>query len=169
MSPEIPPRDAGAPKQGSIAWLRSFVGTARVFYPVGVACVRDERGRFLLQARADFPGLWSCPGGGIDLGESADEAARREAREETGIEVAVVRLLGVYTGPRYAVRYPNGDRTQAIALCYLCRPIGGRLRADGAESLDCGWFAPGDLPALTVESGDIVRDALQERAESFWR
>jgi ADP-ribose pyrophosphatase YjhB (NUDIX family) len=119
--------------------------------------------------RADFPGLWSCPGGGIELGESADEAARREAREETGLEVAIVRLLGVYTGPRYAVRYPNGDETQPIALCYLCRPTGGQLRADGAESLACDWFSPDALPPLTVESTDIIRDALAERAEAFWR
>ena len=167
MAPRSPAPPGNAPRQGSIAWLRAHVGTARILYPVGVACIRDEHGRFLLQARADFPGLWSCPWGGIELGESADEAARREAREETGVEVAIVRLLGVYTGPRYAVRYPDGDETQPIALCYLCRPAGGQVRSDGAESLACGWFNPGELPPLTVERTDIIRDALAERAETF--
>ena len=169
MVPKGPAPPGDAPRHGAIAWLRAHVGTARIFYPVGVACIRDEQGCFLLQARADFPGLWSCPGGGIELGESADEAARREAREETGLEVAIVRLLGVYTGPRNAVRYPNGDETQPIALCYLCRPTGGQLRADGAESLACDWFSPDALPPLTIESADIIRDALAERPETFWR
>ncbi len=154
--------------QGYIQWLRARVGPAPILYPVGLACVLDERGRFLLQHRADFPGRWSCPGGGIDLGETAAEAARREAREETGLAVAIVRLLGVYTGPRYAVRYPNGDRTQPIVVCFLCRPTGGTPRADGAETLACGWFAPDELPPLTLESADIIRDALVDRPEAFW-
>ena len=80
-----------------------------------------------------------------------------------------MRLLGVYTGPRYAVRYPNGDRTQPIVVCFLCRPAGGARRADGAGTLARGWFAPDALPPMTVESADIVRDALAERPEAFWR
>ncbi|HEY8599948.1 MAG TPA: NUDIX domain-containing protein [Thermomicrobiales bacterium] len=155
--------------EGSIAWLRSFVGTARLLYPVGVACVRDGHGRFLLQARTDFVGLWCCPGGGIDLGETAEEAACREALEETGVTVEALRLLGVYSGPRYATRYPNGDMTQPVALAFLCRPLAGELRADGVESAACDWFAPDALPALTVESADIIRDALAERVAAFSR
>jgi 8-oxo-dGTP diphosphatase len=156
-------------KPGSIAWLRRFVGHARVLYPVGVACVRDERGHFLLQARADFPGLWCCPGGGIELGETAEAAARREALEETGVTVETVRLLGIYTGPRYVTHYPNGDETQPIALVFLCRPLGGTPRADGVEGLACAWFAPDALPPLTLESADIIHDALADRHEAAVR
>lgn len=166
---EGPGPPGGPANHGYIRWLRERVGHEPILYPVGVACVRDAAGRFLLQHRADFPDRWSLPGGGIDLGERADEAAVREAREETGVAVAAVRLLGVYTGPRYAVRYPNGDRTQPIVLCYLCRPIGGVPRADGTESLACDWFAATNLPPLTVESADIIADALRERPEAFWR
>lgn len=167
MADEVGAHQPGAP--GSIAWLRRFVGSARVLYPVGVACVRDERGHFLLQARADFPGLWCCPGGGIELGETAEAAAQREAREETGVAVETVRLLGVYTGPRYVTRYPNGDETQPIALVFLCRPLGGVPRADGVEGLACGWFAPEALPPLTLESADIIHDALADHPEAVAR
>lgn len=61
-----------AAKDGSKVWLRSFVGIARFRSPVGVALARDAGWRVRLPSRTDFTGRWCCPGGGIDLGGTAE-------------------------------------------------------------------------------------------------
>lgn len=65
---------------------------------VNVAIVSE--GRVLLTRREDFD-VWCLPGGQVDAGESLAEAARREVREETGLEVRIERLVGMYSGPRW--------------------------------------------------------------------
>ena len=78
--------------------LTPFVG-CDVFLP-------DPAGRVLLIRRRDN-GFWALPGGCQDLGETPAECARRECREETGLEVQITRLLGVFSSKRYErVNYP---------------------------------------------------------------
>lgn len=88
-----------------VARLRACVGHDLLVLPAAGACIRDEKGRILLLRRADGDirrdGLWSVPGGGIEPGERLDQAAVREVREETGLEVEPVALIGVYSDPEY--------------------------------------------------------------------
>ena len=90
--------------------LRSCIGHDPLLHPAAAACIRDEQGRILLVRRSDGINLWSFPGGAMELGERADEAVIREVREETGLEVEPVALIGVYSSPDYAITYPNGDQ-----------------------------------------------------------
>ena len=69
-------------------------------------------------------GGWSILGGAVDVGESPAAAAVREAREEIGVDVHLVRLLDVLGGPDYEVSYPNGDRVAYVTAVYEARVVG---------------------------------------------
>jgi ADP-ribose pyrophosphatase YjhB (NUDIX family) len=103
-------------------------------------------GRLLLQQRADN-GRWGLPGGSVEIGETVSAAIVREVREETGFEVAVRRLVGVYSDPRFqVVRYPDGRVWHYVNLCFQCALGGGAPRPEPGETLAVGWFAPEALP-----------------------
>jgi 8-oxo-dGTP pyrophosphatase MutT (NUDIX family) len=132
------------------------------------ACIRDSEGRILLLRRAD--GLWSVPGGGLEPGERLDQAAVREVREETGLEVEPVALIGVYSDPAYTFTYPNGDRVQPIITFFECQVVGGTLQADMDEILGARYFGPKDeLPPLMGCCLAKVRDAFAFRGQPFYR
>ena len=116
--------------------------------PAASAIVADDQGRILVHRRSDNE-LWSIPGGRIEVGESVSEAVVREVREETGVEVEPVRIVGVYSDPRAVVAYDDGEVRQQFSICVECKPTGGELSADSDESLDVRFIeraAIGDLP-----------------------
>ena len=108
------------------------------------AVVRDDRGRLLLVRRAHEPGLgtWSLPGGRIEPGESPEEAAVREVREETGLEVRIDHLL--QTVDLWDGRYRVHDFAATV--------VGGDLRA-GDDASDARWCTPEDVTLLDLSAG----------------
>ena len=135
--------------------------------PAAAACIRDGAGRILLLRRGDGDDLWSFPGGAMDPGERAAETVVREVREEIGLEVEPVALIGVYSGPEYAISYPNGDRVQPVTIFLECRVVGGTLRPDMEETLEARYFGPEDelppmRPCCVAKAGDAF--AFQGRA-----
>lgn len=89
---------------GRIDYLHdSDAPPANSVVPSVVAFVRDGAGRVLMVQRSDN-GRWALPGGGHDLGESIADTVVREVREETGIEVQVADLSGIYTDPGHVMR-----------------------------------------------------------------
>lgn len=95
-----------------------------------VVLVSDEQGRLLYIRRNHEPAMyqWSWPSGFVDAGERVEDAAIREVREETGIEVEIGDLLGVWS--------QTGD--PVVVIAYRARPIGGTLRP-GPEALAAAW------------------------------
>ena len=113
-----------------------------------VAHRADDDGAILLMQRADN-GHWGLPGGHVDPGESVTEAAAREVREETGWQVEVGRLIGVYSDPAHQTigRDGDADRPQLVNLCFSARVIGDPGEPTTPhETLATGFFAPNDLP-----------------------
>ena len=109
--------------------------------------VTDARARVLLVRRRDN-GFWALPGGCQDLGETPLECARRECREETGFEVAVGRLIGVFSSRRYAyVNYPWKDN-EFTHLLFAGEITGGRA-TPSAETSAVAFFVEEDLPPLS--------------------
>ena len=139
------------------------------------AVIFDDAGRVLLQRRADF-NLWGLPGGSVETGETLEQAVRREAKEETGYDVRVVRLVGAYSDPaQTTARYPGGDVVHYVSLVFECRVAGGRMRVGGAdddddESTALGWFSPDALPPdLMGDHAPRIADALARREAAFVR
>ncbi len=119
--------------------------------PCAGAVVRDARGRLLLVRRGTEPGrgLWSVPGGRIEPGETAQEAAVREVEEETGLRVVVSGLAGV-------VELPAPEGALFVVEDFFARPAPGadprRLRA-GDDAADVGWFFVADVARLPCVDG----------------
>ena len=155
---------------GYFARLRQCVGHAPLLAPSAAACIRDEKGRILLLRRSDGDNLWGFPGGAMELGERASEAVVREVREETGLEVEPVALIGVYSGPEYAFEYPNGDRVQPVTIFFECRIVGGELRPDMPEVMGASYFCPEDeLPLMRPCCIAKARDAFVFQDRAFFR
>ncbi len=145
---------------GYFARLRECVGHDLLLSPAAAACIRDGAGRILLLRRGDGDDLWSFPGGAMDPGERAAETVVREVREEIGLEVEPVALIGVYSGPEYAISYPNGDRVQPVINFFECRVVGGRPEPDMDEILGYRYFGPTDeLPPMHPCCVAKARDA----------
>jgi 8-oxo-dGTP diphosphatase len=117
--------------------------------------VRNDLGEVLLVLREDMR-LWVLPGGGREAGESYEQAAVREVREETGYGVKLERLVGVYWRPQM----PRGGDVQRL---YAGRVACGDPSAHDRESLDVRWFAPEAFPRrLTRFCAQQIEDALAD-------
>ena len=110
-----------------------------------VSAVLPRDGTILLQRRSDN-GLWGLPGGSLEKGESVTTAILREVQEETGLQVEVVRLIGVYSDPAFQiVRYSDGNVVHYVTSFFECRILGGELTTC-EETLELGYFDPRNLP-----------------------
>jgi 8-oxo-dGTP pyrophosphatase MutT (NUDIX family) len=124
--------------------------------PSVTVAIRDGRGRILLIHKVDND-LWALPGGGHDAGERITDTAVRETKEETGIEVDVVRLVGTYTNPRHVIAYDDGEVRQQFSLCFEARWIGGTPHEDGTETKAARWVNPSDLDDLNIHPSMRLR------------
>jgi 8-oxo-dGTP pyrophosphatase MutT (NUDIX family) len=118
--------------------------------PAGNILAINDQGELLLQRRRDT-GQWALPGGAQELGETIAECAVRECREETGVDVDVTGILGVYSDPRHIVEYSDGEVRQEYEVTLLARPIGGKPTIND-EASDVRWVPPADLDALDIHA-----------------
>ncbi|MCP2323554.1 8-oxo-dGTP pyrophosphatase MutT (NUDIX family) [Hamadaea flava] len=135
--------------------------------PSVVAAVVDERGWLLMIQRSDN-GLWALPGGGHDIGEFIADTVAREVQEETGVEVAVVDLVGLYTNPHHVMGYDDGEVRQQFSIAFTARPIGGTVRTSD-ESPCVEWIDPARLDDLDIHPSMRLRidHALARRAKPY--
>jgi len=106
----------------------------------------------VLVERKNPPPGWALPGGFVDYGESCEAAAVREAREETGLDVVLTGLVGVYSDP---ARDPRGH---TMSVVYSAQALDtGRLKA-GDDAGKARFYALDDLPPLAFDHGRIVQD-----------
>ncbi len=138
-----------------IQWIRSKVGHDKIILTFAGGCISNENGEVLLQRRGDS-NQWGFPGGAVEIGETPQIAAVREAKEETGLDVEVGKVIGVYTDPD--IVYPNGDRAQSIVIAFELRAVGGELFCDHAETLELAYFAKDHKPVLFTKSHEDLWD-----------
>jgi len=129
--------------------------------PAASAVVTDNQGRILLMRRSDNE-LWSIPGGGMEVGERIGDTAIREVKEETGLDVEIHHLVGIYSNPGHVVEYSDGEVRQQFSVCFACRIAGGEL-ATSDESLEVGFFSPEEIEAMPMH--DSIRLRIRHFAE----
>ena len=131
---------------------------------VGVGAIILDGNRVLLVRRANAPlkGVWSIPGGRLELGETLTEGLRREIREETGLRIEILDQVEVFE----RIMRDNDGRVQYhyVLVDYLCEPAGGVLRAaDDAD--DARWVEQDEMAELTMTEGTlaVINKAFQLR------
>ena len=143
--------DPNAPKANSIAVAVS-------------AFIQDNEGRILMIRRTDN-NLYSIPGGEVEPGETLTQAAVREVKEETGIDVGITGLIGIYSNPDHVIAYDDGEVRQEFSICFRAENMGGRSRISD-ESSEVHWVQLNNLSHLEIHPSILLRinDALSSSA-----
>jgi len=122
------------------------------------AIIFDELDRVLLSHRRDLD-LWNLPGGGVESGELPTEAVIRETREETGLDVTIERLVGVY-GKQYK---------DELVFAFVCRVVGGQLAASD-EADESRYFQVSAIPSNTIpKQVERIHDAIDGDTQPIFR
>ena len=128
-----------------IQQLRQFIGHRPILMLGAVTLVLNEENHLLMMKRTDS-GHWGIPGGAVELGEVIEEAAKRETREESNLEIVEMSLFGVFSGPELYYKYPNGDEVYNVSIVYLVQDWRGEVRLNDEHS-EWNWFPASNLPA----------------------
>jgi len=126
---------------------------------LGVGCsasIFDVSGEKVLLVRRADNGKWAVPGGYMASGESFSEACKREVQEETGLEVNVKRLIGIYTSPNLLLEYPDGNKWQLIVLHFEAEFAYGELKPS-EETTEFGFFSLSEISELDMNKLDRKR------------
>jgi ADP-ribose pyrophosphatase YjhB (NUDIX family) len=108
-------------------------------------------------------GHWGIPGGAVELGEVIEEAAKRETREETNLEIVEMSLFGVFSGPGLYYQYPNGDEVYNVSIVYLSRNWRGEIKLNDEHS-EWNWFPANNLPQ---DISPPIKTILDQFRQSF--
>ena len=127
-----------------IKTMRAKIGHDTLIY-VGASVFIYKDGRVLLQKRKD-DNTWAQHGGGMEIGETFEETAKRELLEETGLIADKFEFLGIFTGKEMLHTYPNGDKVCNVCAAYVCRDFFGELLNETNETTELKWFNVNDLP-----------------------
>jgi len=129
----------------------------------------ESRQKVLLTRRVDN-GLWCLPGGGMEAGESVEECCIREVFEETGLQVRVKRLIGIYSNPDQLVIYPDGNMAHFVVMNFEVEAVGGELGLSN-ETSEVGYFTLAEMESMPIHDrhAERVADALSGQAEAYIR
>lgn len=120
-----------------------------------------NEGKILLTLRSDIP-MWCLPGGIVEPGETVAQAAVREVREETGLDVILTHLVGIYSRPNWG---QGGDH----GVIFAAQPVGGTLRPADGEAVAVDYFDPANLPEpLFGWHYQRIKDALSGKTGQVW-
>jgi len=128
-----------------IQTMRKMIGTEPLL-TVGCGVIIEKGDKILLQHRTDAD-VWCIPGGVLELGEQVEEAARREAEEETGLAIGKMDFFGVYSGKEGFAKYANGDQVFSIQIIFKTSSVTGELIQISDETRAHAYFDKKDLPS----------------------
>lgn len=134
------------------------------------AVIFDQQREKILLTKREDNNQWCLPGGGMEPGESASEACIREVEEETGLQVAIKHLIGIYTTPHELIVYRDGNKIQLVALCFEAEIVGGELRLS-CETTEYGYFSYQEIQELDLllNHRQRIKDAYSEEMMTFIR
>ena len=116
--------------------------------PSASVIVRDSAGDLLLLHRPDS-GRWTIPTGGLKKNETMTQCAIRECREETGLDIEITSLVGVFSDPGHVIAYADGEVRQPVNACFAGQVIGGKLTTTD-EASEVAWVPPAELDRYDI-------------------
>lgn len=125
------------------------IGKTALLRMGSAAVIFDEPHEKVLLTRRTDNNQWCLPGGAMDAGESITECCVREVWEETGLQVEIVRLIGIYSTPHRIVTYPDGNRWQVVAACFEAKVLSGSLKLN-SEVSEFGYFSLAEIETLDM-------------------
>lgn len=149
---------------GYISELREIIGTRPILSVGATILVINDEKEILFQHRSDTFD-WGLPGGSMELSETIEEVASRELQEETGLTANQFELLGVFSGPRYYFKYPNGDETYSVINLFRAENTSGSLEMNDGESIDLQYFKKDNLPDKIEKR---AKELIEQLGDKLW-
>lgn len=137
-----------------ISDMRQYIGHTPMLSAGATIVVLNEN-RILLNLRSDT-NTWGIPGGAIELGETLEEAAARELKEETNLIANNFTLLNVFSGKDFYFKYPNGDELYSVVALYLANDVTGDLMIGDDESYELKYFGKHEMPDLESRAKVLI-------------
>lgn len=147
---------------GYISEIRKLIGSRPIISVGATILVVNEKREILFQHRSDTLD-WGLPGGSMELGETLEEVASRELKEETGLLASEFELIGVFSGPRFYFRYPNGDETYSVINLFRAIDVSGKLKMNDGESIELQYFSKDNLPANIEKRAKALLESLGDK------
>ena len=126
---------------------------------------KDDRIVLIRRGSEPFKGMLAIPGGYVEVGETVEQAAIREAKEETSLDVKLIDMLGVYSSPK------RDPRKHSIATVFIGKPIGGKLKSS-SDAVEAFWVNINEIKfdELAFDHKKILTDYLKwkRKKETFW-
>ena len=144
-----------------IGELRKLIGTKPIIMCGANVILINDKKQILLHHRTDRD-WWGLPGGAMELGESLEEAAKREVFEEVNLTCNKLKLFNVYSGKDLYYKYPDGNEVYNVTITYLCEDYSGDIKVEKTEGRDAQFFELNKIPQnLSSTIRCIVEDFIR--------
>ncbi|WDV44941.1 NUDIX hydrolase [Clostridiaceae bacterium M8S5] len=148
---------------GYIDDLRKYIGTKPIIMVGANVIIINKKGEVLLHHRTDRD-WWGLPGGAMELGESLQETAIREAKEEVNLVCQNLKLMNLYSGKELYYKYPDGNEVYNVTATYVCKDYSGEIKVEKTEGRDAKFFSIEELPYNLC---DPIRPCIEEFLERY--
>jgi len=115
--------------------------------------IKNKKILLIKRGREPFKGMWALPGGLLEENETIEQCAKREAKEETSLNVKPEKLIGVYSDT-------SRDPRKVVSVAFICGIESGEEKA-GDDASDTEWFDIEKIPELAADHNKIIKDALK--------
>ena len=132
-------------ERGYIMEMREYVGHAPIMSCSCGVIIENAAGEILLQKRRDN-GCWALIGGAMEMGETFEEAAKREVKEESGLSLGKLEIFKLCSGRDCIIEYPNGDVTFGPGIIFLTKEYEGEIEGDPEEVIEHKFFKKTEIP-----------------------